>query len=93
MPISDLVMLGNVPDMMPGNNSVNWVKTANVGRVIAEFEDMRRACRKSLQEATWSESDVAIMRMLPQLRLERFELITDDFLFTQSKLHEPSVIL
>lgn len=86
-------MLGHVPDHVEGTGAVNWAKTANVGRVLADFEDMRRACRKSLSEALWTEADVAVMRMLPPLRVERFELLSDDFLFCQSKLHEPSVIL
>lgn len=95
VPISDLVMLGNVPDHVAAVTStpINWSKTANVGRVLADFEDMRRACRRALLECVLSEADLAIMRVLPQMRVERFERLTDDFLFAQSKLNEPSVIL
>lgn len=93
VPISDLVLLSNVPDHIEGSALINWHKTANVGRVIAEFEEMQRGCRKALTESTLSDADLAIIRLLPQMRVERFELITDNFLYEQSKLHEPTVML
>ncbi len=64
-----------------------------VGKIVSDFESMQNDCRERLRALHWSDREQTIMRLLPSVNIERWQKITDDFLYDQSKFVEPSAIV